>query len=176
MDQQTINPAAIVGAYPVCGICKASAVLRDAWTVWNKMRGRWELQATFDDFHCDACGCETNVAWEIDKDFRTKRIRRLNDAFRHGEVMHGTLVLTESIQAFGEDVYPTIVNKVAEFSEFSEDNDPHQEHDFGSISYQNEKIFWKIDYFDRDMKGHSPDAANPDVTQRVLTIMLACEY
>jgi hypothetical protein len=38
------------------------------------------------------------------------------------------------------------------------------------------KIFWKIDYFDLKLKWHSPDAANPDVTHRVLTIMLACEY
>jgi hypothetical protein len=37
-------------------------------------------------------------------------------------------------------------------------------------------IFWKIDYFDLKLKWHSPDAANPDVTHRVLTIMLACEY
>ena len=38
------------------------------------------------------------------------------------------------------------------------------------------KIFWKIDYYDNDMKYHSPDKTNPDKTIRVLTIMKAEEY
>ena len=60
--------------------------------------------------------------------------------------------------------------------DFTEDNDPHGEHDFGSFEMAGEKFFWKIDYFDLDLKFHSPDAANPDLTHRVLTIMLASEY
>lgn len=176
MEQHSCATTGMIGAYPVCSSCKASAVLRDAWAVWNKMTGRWDLQATFDGFCCEACGGETGITWQIDEAFRTKRIRRLNDAFRRGEVMHGTLVLTQGIQALGEEACRSIVSNVAEFCAFSQDNDPHHEHDFGSISTQENKIFWKIDYFDRDLNGHSPDAANPDVTQRVLTIMLACEY
>ncbi len=119
---------------------------------------------------------DTTLAWEIDKPFRTKRIRRLNDAFRHGEVMHGTVVITEGIQSLGDDCIAAILAKIAEFDDFSEANDPHGEHDFGAFSHAGAKIFWKIDYFDRDLKYHSPDAANPDVTQRVLSVMLASEY
>ena len=37
-------------------------------------------------------------------------------------------------------------------------------------------IFFKIDYYDRALSGHSPDPADPAVTQRVITIMLATEY
>src|SRR6266487_614297 len=37
-------------------------------------------------------------------------------------------------------------------------------------------IFFKIDYFDRELSMHSPDPADPSVTQRVITIMLAEEY
>lgn len=65
---------------------------------------------------------------------------------------------------------------VAGFDTFSEDNDPHLEHDFGSIEINSDKIFWKIDYLDLEMKYHSPDEANPSVTHRVLTIMFAHEY
>lgn len=172
----TQDLSGLVGAYPICATCKATAVLRDAWAVWNKMTGTWVLQAIFDACHCEACGSETGLTWEIDEAFRTKRTRRLNDAFRHGEVLHGSVVITQGIQALGDEALPMIMAAVAEFDAFCADNDPRGEHDFGSIDYQDAKIFWKIDYFDRDLKYHSPDAAHPDVTCRVLTIMLAREY
>ena len=35
---------------------------------------------------------------------------------------------------------------------------------------------FKIDYFDRTMTVHSPNPADPTVTERVITIMLAAEY
>jgi hypothetical protein len=37
-------------------------------------------------------------------------------------------------------------------------------------------IFFKIDYYDETLSVHSPDAADPAVTKRVITIMLAEEY
>jgi hypothetical protein len=37
-------------------------------------------------------------------------------------------------------------------------------------------IMFKIDYFDRDLSMHSHDPADPSVTQRIITIMLAEEY
>ncbi len=37
-------------------------------------------------------------------------------------------------------------------------------------------IFFKIDYFDKALAYHSPDPADPSVTERVITIMLAEEY
>jgi Protein of unknown function (DUF3768) len=38
------------------------------------------------------------------------------------------------------------------------------------------RCFWKIDLYDREMELMSPDPANPDVTTRILTVMLADEY
>ena len=41
---------------------------------------------------------------------------------------------------------------------------------------ERERVFWKLDYYDRDLRFGSEDAANPAVTRRVLTIMLSDEY
>ena len=55
-------------------------------------------------------------------------------------------------------------------------NDPYGEHDFGSFDYNGEKIYWKIDYYDKSYQYLSENPANPDITNRVLTVMLAEEY
>ena len=60
--------------------------------------------------------------------------------------------------------------------DFTEDNDPHGEHDFGSFELAGRKFFWKIDYYDANMEFGSEDPADPAKTTRVLTIMLAEEY
>ena len=78
------------------------------------------------------------------------------------------------------------------FDAFDEDNDPHGERDFGAV-YQlacgrwtterprarddeRERVLWKLDCYDRDLRFGSEDPANSAVTRRVLTIMLADEY
>jgi len=55
-------------------------------------------------------------------------------------------------------------------------NDPYGERDFGSFKFQNETIFWKVDYYNRSLDAGSEDPADPKITTRVLTIMLASEY
>ena len=69
-----------------------------------------------------------------------------------------------------------IVHAIAAFDDFCHANDPYKEHDFGSFEAEGETIFFKIDYFDRTLTHHSPDPADPAVTERVITIMLADEY
>ncbi|MEL7252814.1 MAG: DUF3768 domain-containing protein [Pseudomonadota bacterium] len=166
----------MVGAYPVCQSCGSRRVLRDAWAEWNFTAFEWGLSQVFDQCYCEACESDATIDWRLDETFRTKRIRRLNDAMRRGEASYGTVVITKGVQGLGEDALPLITNRTEEFSNFSEENDPHGEHDFGKITYATSDIFWKIDCFDLALKYHSPDAANPDVTHRVLTIMLASEY
>ncbi|MDO8381027.1 DUF3768 domain-containing protein [Phenylobacterium sp.] len=104
-------------------------------------------------------------------------IRDLNDAFRtSGSSARGQWMLTCGIQAKGADFLSLAVKAVREFDGFTDDNDPYGEHDFGSFNLAGETLFWKIDYYDRTLSFGSEDPADPAVTRRVITIMLASEY
>ena len=98
-----------------------------------------------------------------------------NDDFRK-HLSKGTLVLTRGIRANTSEDIKKIITKVRTFEKFDENNDPNNEHDFGAFDYKGKKIFWKIDYYDREFLYFSPDVSNPKVTNRVLTVMYADEY
>jgi len=102
-------------------------------------------------------------------------IRRLNDDLRQ-KGRDGRVLMTQGIQALPQEVIHKVIEAVKAFDDFTPDNDPHGEHDFGSVRIAENAIFWKIDYYDRSMKAGSPDPTDPAVTTRVLTIMLADEY
>jgi hypothetical protein len=63
---------------------------------------------------------------------------------------------------------------VESFNNFNDNNDPHGEHDFGSLFFEGKKIFWKIDYYDQDLKFWCDPLDK--ACRRVLTIMLAEDY
>jgi hypothetical protein len=69
-----------------------------------------------------------------------------------------------------------VLRRVREFKHFNGDNDPHQEHDFGTFNIGGTRFFWKIDYYDRQMDAGSENPADASQTTRVLTVMLAEEY
>jgi hypothetical protein len=104
-----------------------------------------------------------------------ERVRELNDRFRT-TMTGGRVLMTAGVNALPSDVKALVVRRVATFSEFNADNDPHGEHDFGNFSLAGRKFFFKIDYFDANMEFGSEDPADPTKTTRVLTIMLAEEY
>ncbi|MEQ8399699.1 MAG: DUF3768 domain-containing protein [Roseitalea porphyridii] len=52
----------------------------------------------------------------------------------------------------------------------------HHEHDFGALMVEGERLFFKIDYYDSTLTMGSSDPADPAVTCRVMTVMLASEY
>jgi Protein of unknown function (DUF3768) len=106
---------------------------------------------------------------------KTARIRALNDELRQN-FAQGPAVLTPGVAALGPAVVERIVKTIAVFDDFCQANDPYEEHDFGSFDADGHRIFFKIDYLDQSMSMHSPDPADPSVTQRVITIMLAEEY
>ncbi len=103
------------------------------------------------------------------------RIAELNDVVRRWNT-EGTIFVTAGIAAMPFDDQADILERVREFDDFTPDNDPYGEHDFGQFDYKGQKIFWKIDCYDRELKWGSPNPADPTVTRRVLTILLAEEY
>ena len=106
---------------------------------------------------------------------RSKTIRDLNDSFRRSFV-GGKMMLTAGVNELPGDTRAMVTRKVATFEAFSADNDPNGEHDFGAFDVAGEKFFWKIDYYDKALEFGSENPADPSITTRVLTIMLADEY
>ena len=122
----------------------------------------------------------------------TARIARLNDLARKAMGIACTAVATVGFRSLSEADQSQVRELIETYDAFDEDNDPHSERDFGTI-YQlgdgvwtterprlredeRERVFWKLDYYDRDLAGSSEDAANRAITRRVLTVMLSDEY
>ena len=108
----------------------------------------------------------------------TSRIRALNDFLRKFPFAPavGRVLITPGVSGLPTRDREAVLRKVVQFDTFTEDNDPHGEHDFGAFDHAGVKYFWKIDYYDLAMQMHSPDPANPELTKRVLTVMRADEY
>ncbi len=110
-------------------------------------------------------------------DTKTDQIRSLNDQLRQNLSRNSELAfMTPGVAALGQEAVQRIVRTLAVYDDFCHDNDPHEEHDFGSFEADGNTIFFKIDYYDLSLSGHSPDPSDPSVTRRVITIMLAEEY
>ena len=85
-------------------------------------------------------------------------------------------MITTGVAALGPEAVARIVKTIAVYDDFCHDNDPYEEHDFGSFEADGHIIFFKIDYFDRALTCHSRDPSDPTVTERVITVMLPEEY
>jgi hypothetical protein len=103
------------------------------------------------------------------------RIRMLNDQLRR-HLTGGRAVMTPGVAALGSEAVQRLVQTIAVFDDFCTANDPHGEHDFGAFDFEGVEVFFKIDYFSKDLNFHSPDPGDPTVTERVITLMLAREY
>ncbi|MGC2857815.1 DUF3768 domain-containing protein [Novispirillum sp. DQ9] len=106
---------------------------------------------------------------------RVARLRQLNDAFRQTFV-GGMVVITVGVQALGPRAVTAILHQVRTFNAFTADNDPYGEHDFGAFDAGQERVLWKIDYYDASGIAGSEHPEDPEATTRVLTIMLAEEW
>ena len=106
---------------------------------------------------------------------KTARIRVLNDNFRV-TFLGGKVVLTQGVNELPLDVKANIFLSVQRFDNFTRDNDPYGEHDFGCFEFAGDTFYWKIDYYGIDCLSGSEDPGDPEKTTRVLTIMFAAEY
>jgi hypothetical protein len=100
----------------------------------------------------------------------TNPIAELNDKFRKEPNQYWRFT------GGARETSDELIKAIAEFNNFTEDNDPYAEHDFGAITIKGQTYFWKIDYFDLNLKFGSPDPSDPNVTRRVITIMHSSEY
>lgn len=108
---------------------------------------------------------------------KTDQIRALNDDLRQNLAQHAQCAfMTTGIAALGPEAVARIIQTVAIYDDFCHDNDPYEEHDFGTFEAEGEIIFFKIDYYDRTLTFGSPDPSDSSLTRRVITIMLAEEY
>lgn len=69
-----------------------------------------------------------------------------------------------------------MLQQVRHFDDFTPENDPYGEHDFGVLKMQGLTVYWKFDYWDQSPDWSGLDKSDPSKTVRVLTIMLAEEY
>lgn len=109
-----------------------------------------------------------------------QRIAQLNDAFRKGDpsVPGQRFIAAEVVHLLKQLEIPmeTLIQRVAQFDDFTDHNDPHAQHEFGAFEFLGHQLFWKVDAYGVDYNMGSDDPTDISKTRRVLTIMLAHEW
>lgn len=103
------------------------------------------------------------------------KIRELNDTLRR-QFTGGKVMLSDGVNALPDMVKAAALQFMAQYHNFTPENDPHGEHDFGAFTLCNRRFFWKVDYYDKSLEFGSEDPADPAKTIRVLTLILGEEY
>ena len=73
----------------------------------------------------------------------------LNDSHRKA-IPETKTIITRGIDRLWPTIISDIIEKVRSFNDFNSNNDPYWEHDYGSFEHDGEKIYWKIDYYDKE--------------------------
>ena len=107
---------------------------------------------------------------------QTAKIAELNDLARTAMGVTARVLQTPGISSLDLITQSRIRERVERFDQFTPDNDPHGERDFGAFEVDGYRVFWKIDYYDREMQYGSEEPWDVSKTRRLLTIMLAEEY
>lgn len=96
-----------------------------------------------------------------------RRIAALNDAHRRAL---SRCVFGQGLAQLPAQTVAFLLAEVANFDSWDEGKVAHDEHDSGCVEVGEEYFFWRIAYYDAEMRFDSPDPADPSVTCRVLTI------
>ena len=105
----------------------------------------------------------------------TDTIRALNDRLRK-DFSTGHAVITAGVAALGAEAVARIVKTIAVYDDFCQANDPYEEHDFGAVRRRRSRDLFQDRLLREDASDcHSPDPADPSVTERIMTVMLAEE-
>lgn len=113
----------------------------------------------------------------LDNPSTIARIAELNDLARTAMGLASRVFLTPGICALPPIDQSAIRERVETFDDFTPDNDPYGERDFGAFDHAGHRIFWKIDYYAKnDLTQGSAHPEDPARTTRLLTILLAEEY
>ena len=84
--------------------------------------------------------------------------------------------MTAAVATLPPDTFTAAILAMRRFDNFTPENDPYWEHDFGSFEHAGERSFFKIDtYADASLTCGAEDPLAPGVV-RVLTLMLASDY
>ena len=84
--------------------------------------------------------------------------------------------MTAGVRALPVELVTAALQRMRTFNDFNRENDPYGEHDCFVFEEDSHRFMAKIDYYDTELQFGSEDPSNPDVTTRVLTLLLAEEY
>jgi hypothetical protein len=100
-------------------------------------------------------------------------IAKLNDKLRSSVPvlpLPHVMVLTKGVRALSPIELNLLFFEVRAFSAFTKSNNYYGENDFGVVTINQEKFFWKFDYYSEDLTEWKENG------RRVLTLMRADEY
>jgi hypothetical protein len=80
------------------------------------------------------------------------------------------VVFAEGASGHHPVVLYEVIEKIRDFKDFTEEDDPYKEHDFGTVEAGGTEFFWKIDYTDEAYENFKTDGI------RIFTIMEASEW
>jgi hypothetical protein len=104
------------------------------------------------------------------------RIAELNDRFRKGDRTLGKYSMSQQVSALALEEKGQLIQFIRAFEDFTSENDPYGEHDFGSIGMKGEMYYFKIDYYDSEFMYGAEDPSDGCNTRRLMTIMHSSEY
>lgn len=102
-------------------------------------------------------------------------IAELNDQFRKRSRL-GLWIITAGVGALPDNQQRSLVQAVQTYKNFTRDNDPYGEDDFGIINWEGAEYFWEIVCYDKSLQHLAAHPEDCKKTTRVLTLMRADEY